>query len=412
MEKLGQLHRSGAWDLIVVDTPPSRSALDFLDAPERMGRFLDGRLIKVLMAPAKAGGRFGMKVVTAGFGMFTSVITKVLGGQLLRDMQTFVLAFDTMFGGFRERADQTYKLLQAPGTAFLVVAAPERDALREASYFVERLAEERMPLAGLVVNRVHRSDASTPVGRTQPGGGRDARVARRPRADRRAAAAARRAHAGRRPRDAAARELHLVPPDRAGGDGRRDGRGRARPGGSAEHRRRPRGRGHEPRPDRPSRRGGQAERAISSRRALLLGLGPLVLLLGGLQQLTPRRDVGPPAQQRATLALGHAAPDTELDPVVEGVREALGAHRAATADQLRPVLRGALHEQRVGIRVTAGGAGGPIRDPHLGPTPLGRLSLRAPAGRARTSGRHTKAVGKNLRNDGAIQQPPMGPFSK
>jgi anion-transporting ArsA/GET3 family ATPase len=160
MEKLGQLHRSGAWDLIVVDTPPSRSALDFLDAPERMGRFLDGRLIKILMAPAKAGGRFGMKVVTAGFGMFTNAITKVLGGQLLKDVQTFVLAFDTMFGGFRERADQTYRLLQAPGTAFLVIAAPEPDALREASYFVERLAEDEMPLAGMVVNRVHRSDAS------------------------------------------------------------------------------------------------------------------------------------------------------------------------------------------------------------------------------------------------------------
>ncbi|MCO6007146.1 ArsA family ATPase [Actinoallomurus purpureus] len=160
MEKLGQLHRSGDWDLIIVDTPPSRSALDFLDAPERMGRFLDGRLIKILMAPAKAGGRFGLKVVTAGFSMFTNAITKVLGGQLLKDVQTFVLAFDTMFGGFRERAEQTYRLLQAPGTAFLVVAAPEPDALREASYFIERLAEERMPLAGLVVNRVHRSDAS------------------------------------------------------------------------------------------------------------------------------------------------------------------------------------------------------------------------------------------------------------
>jgi anion-transporting ArsA/GET3 family ATPase len=160
MEKLGQLHRSGAWDLIVVDTPPSRSALDFLDAPERMGRFLDGRLIKILMAPAKAGGRFGMKVVTVGFGMFTNAITKVLGGQLLKDVQTFVLAFDTMFGGFRERADQTYRLLQAPGTAFLVVAAPEPDALREASYFVERLDEDEMPLAGMVLNRVHRSDAS------------------------------------------------------------------------------------------------------------------------------------------------------------------------------------------------------------------------------------------------------------
>ncbi|XVQ10878.1 ArsA family ATPase [Spirillospora sp. CA-255316] len=155
MEKLGQLHRSGAWDLIIVDTPPSRNALDFLDAPERMGRFLDGRFMRLLAAPAKTGGRFGVKVISAGFGMFTGVINKVLGVQLLRDVQTFVAAFDTMFGGFRERAEKTFKLLQTPGTAFLVVAAPEPDALREASYFVERLAEERMPLAGLVVNRVH-----------------------------------------------------------------------------------------------------------------------------------------------------------------------------------------------------------------------------------------------------------------
>ncbi|GAA2120575.1 ArsA family ATPase [Actinomadura alba] len=161
MEKLGQLHRSGAWDLIVVDTPPSRNALDFLDAPERMGRFLDGRFIKILLAPAKVGGRFGVKVLSAGFGVFTGVITKVLGGHLLRDVQTFVAAFDTMFGGFRERAEKTYQLLQTPGTAFLVVASPEPDALREASYFVERLATERMPLAGLVVNRVHRSGITT-----------------------------------------------------------------------------------------------------------------------------------------------------------------------------------------------------------------------------------------------------------
>jgi anion-transporting ArsA/GET3 family ATPase len=155
MEKLGQLHRSGAWDLIVVDTPPSRNALDFLDAPERMGRFLDGRFMKILAAPAKTGGRLGVKVLSAGFSVFTSVLNKVIGVQLLRDVQTFVAAFDTMFGGFRERAQKTYELLQTPGTAFLIVASPEPDALREASYFVERLAEERMPLAGLVVNRVH-----------------------------------------------------------------------------------------------------------------------------------------------------------------------------------------------------------------------------------------------------------------
>jgi anion-transporting ArsA/GET3 family ATPase len=158
MEKLGQLRAQDAWDLIVVDTPPSRSALDFLDAPERLGTFLDGRLIRVLMSPAKASGRAYRRVLTAGIGTMTTVLTRVLGAQILKDVQTFVAALDTMFGGFRERAEATYRLLQAPGTAFLVVAAPERDALREASYFVERLAEDDMPLAGLVLNRVHSGD--------------------------------------------------------------------------------------------------------------------------------------------------------------------------------------------------------------------------------------------------------------
>jgi anion-transporting ArsA/GET3 family ATPase len=162
MEKLGQLRRSDEWDLIVVDTPPSRSALDFLDAPERLGRFLDGRLIKVLTAPVKAGRPFG-RVINAGLSVMTGALTKLLGGQVLRDAQTFITAFDTMFGGFRERADATYRLLQAPGTSFLVIAMPEPDALREASYFVERLAEERMPLAGLILNRVHRPVSSEPV---------------------------------------------------------------------------------------------------------------------------------------------------------------------------------------------------------------------------------------------------------
>jgi anion-transporting ArsA/GET3 family ATPase len=159
MEKLGQLRARDEWDLIVVDTPPSRSALDFLDAPKRLGSFLDGKLIRLLTAPAKLGGRAGMKFLNVGMSMMTGTLGKLLGGQLLKDVQTFVAAMDTTFGGFRTRADATYKLLQAPGTAFLVVAAPERDALREAAYFVERLAAERMPLAGLVLNRVHGSGA-------------------------------------------------------------------------------------------------------------------------------------------------------------------------------------------------------------------------------------------------------------
>ncbi|MFE9737381.1 ArsA-related P-loop ATPase [Streptomyces sp. NPDC006477] len=160
MEKLGQLRARDEWDLIVVDTPPSRSALDFLDAPKRLGSFLDGTFIKLLMAPAKVGGRAGMKFLNVGMSMMTGTLGKLLGGQFLKDVQTFVAAMDTMFGGFRTRADATYRLLQAPGTAFLVVATPERDALREAAYFVERLAAEEMPLAGLVLNRVHGSEAA------------------------------------------------------------------------------------------------------------------------------------------------------------------------------------------------------------------------------------------------------------
>ena len=153
MEKLGQLHRDaqarGTYDLIVVDTPPSRSALDFLDAPERLSSFLDGRFIRLMLAPARGPAR----LMSAGFSVVTGTLGKVLGGQFLRDLQTFVTALDTVFGGFRARAQQTYALLQASGTAFLVVAAPEEDALREAAYFVERLQGDRMPLAGLVVNR-------------------------------------------------------------------------------------------------------------------------------------------------------------------------------------------------------------------------------------------------------------------
>jgi anion-transporting ArsA/GET3 family ATPase len=159
MEKLGQLKASGKYDLIVVDTPPTRSALDFLDAPERLTTFLDGRLVKVLMAPAKAGGKAYLKVVSVGFGVFTGAITRIIGATVLQDVSQFVAALETMFGGFRERAQATYDLLKDPATAFIVVAAPEADALREAAYFVERLAKEDMPLAGLVLNRVHQVHA-------------------------------------------------------------------------------------------------------------------------------------------------------------------------------------------------------------------------------------------------------------
>ncbi len=158
MEKLGQLSRAaetdGHWDLIIVDTPPSRSALDFLDAPERLGSFLDGRFIRLLGGGARGAGRGIGKVLGAGFGLASGAVKKVLGSQLLGDLSTFVQALDSIFGGFRARADETYRILQEPGTAFVVVAAPEPDAVREATYFVDRLTTESMPLAGLVLNRV------------------------------------------------------------------------------------------------------------------------------------------------------------------------------------------------------------------------------------------------------------------
>ena len=163
MEKLGQLAAEGIWDLIVVDTPPSRSALDFLDAPQRMSSALDGRMIKLLTGPARAGGWGVRKVVSAGFMLFAKAVSTIVGGQLLADASAFVQAFDGMFGGFRERARKTYELLRSGGTAFVVIASPEPDALREASYFVERLSQEAMPLSGLVVNKTHPLLAALPA---------------------------------------------------------------------------------------------------------------------------------------------------------------------------------------------------------------------------------------------------------
>jgi len=167
MEKLGQLVAAQLWDLVVVDTPPSRSALDFLDAPQRLSSFLDGRMIRLLSAPARAGGLGCRRLVGAGFGLFTRAISTILGGQMLADASAFVQAFDTMFGGFRERATATYELLRAPGTQFVVIATPEADAVREAAYFVDRLATESMPLAGLVLNRTHPVLADLPAARAE-----------------------------------------------------------------------------------------------------------------------------------------------------------------------------------------------------------------------------------------------------
>lgn len=165
MEKLGQLLAEDRWDLVVVDTPPSRNALDFLDAPKRLGSFMDSRLWKLLLGPGRGIG----KLVAGAVGLAMKALSTVLGSQMLSDAAGFVQSLDATFGGFREKADRTYDLLKRRGTQFVVVSAAEPDALREASFFVDRLSQEHMPLAGLILNRTHPMLCELPVERAIDG---------------------------------------------------------------------------------------------------------------------------------------------------------------------------------------------------------------------------------------------------
>jgi anion-transporting ArsA/GET3 family ATPase len=165
MEKLGQLLSEDRWDLVVVDTPPSRNALDFLDAPKRLGSFMDSRLWRLLLGPGRGIGR----LVAGAVGLAMKALSTVLGSQMLSDAAGFVQSLDATFAGFREKADRTYELLKRRGTQFVVVSAAEPDALREASFFVDRLSSEHMPLAGLVLNRTHPMLCALPVERAIDG---------------------------------------------------------------------------------------------------------------------------------------------------------------------------------------------------------------------------------------------------
>jgi anion-transporting ArsA/GET3 family ATPase len=165
MEKLGQLLAQDKWDLVVVDTPPSRNALDFLDAPKRLGSFMDGRLWRLLLAPGRGIG----KLVTGAVGLAMRAMSTILGSKMLSDASALVQSLDSTFGGFREKADRTYELLKRRGTQFVVVSAAEPDALREAAFFVDRLSQENMPLAGLILNRTHPTLSTLTVERATDG---------------------------------------------------------------------------------------------------------------------------------------------------------------------------------------------------------------------------------------------------
>ena len=151
MEKLYDLHADEGFDLVVVDTPPSRNALDFLEAPRRLTRFLDHRLYRVLMAPTRGM----MKAVNVAAQAFVRQVSKVVGAEVFEDAITFFQAFDGMEQGFKERAELVLDLLTSPATSFVLVASPKRDTVDEARFFAEKLAEADIPVAALVVNRMH-----------------------------------------------------------------------------------------------------------------------------------------------------------------------------------------------------------------------------------------------------------------
>jgi anion-transporting ArsA/GET3 family ATPase len=155
MEKLWELHEEGRWELIVIDTPPSRSALDFLDAPRSLTDFLEGRFLKMLLWPYQTAGRGAFRVINFGAQTFLKAATRITGSELLRDVATFFQLFEGMYGTFKERARRVYELMASRRTSFVVVASPQEESLREARYFAQRLAREDMPLGGIVVNRTH-----------------------------------------------------------------------------------------------------------------------------------------------------------------------------------------------------------------------------------------------------------------
>ena len=154
MEKLFDLHATGRYDCIVIDTPPTRNALDFLDAPKRLTDFLEGRFLKMFLAPGMAAGRIATRAVGFSTGLFMKAASRITGAGVLGELAEFFQSFDGMYDGFKARAQSVYRLLQQPTSAFVVVASPEPPALREARFFLQRLVSDGMPTAGLVVNRV------------------------------------------------------------------------------------------------------------------------------------------------------------------------------------------------------------------------------------------------------------------
>ncbi|MGH8999953.1 MAG: ArsA family ATPase [Acidimicrobiia bacterium] len=153
MERLGEAHQRGTYDLIVVDTPPSRNALDFLEAPQRMAEFFGGRLLRWLTMPYRLGGGRGGRMINLASKPFYQVADRLLGSQFLEDIAEFFLSFQAMYDGFVERAEAVERLLRDRRTTFVVVSTLEAAPLREAQFFVSALAQRHLHLGAMILNK-------------------------------------------------------------------------------------------------------------------------------------------------------------------------------------------------------------------------------------------------------------------
>jgi anion-transporting ArsA/GET3 family ATPase len=151
MEKLFEIWAEDRYDLLVLDTPPSRNALDFLDAPRRLTQFIEGRSLQVFLRPTG----FATKVIGGGTSMVLSVLKRITGMDLIADLQEFFQAFSGMVGGFQERAKRVNELLADDESTFLVVCGPQGEPISEAVYFHRKLVEAELPFGGVIVNKVH-----------------------------------------------------------------------------------------------------------------------------------------------------------------------------------------------------------------------------------------------------------------
>lgn len=161
MEKLLELSADTRFDLVVLDTPPTRHALDFLEAPDRMMSFLDASVLRWFLKPYFVAGRLTLKVASRTGAVLLGLVDRTLGLQFLQDLSEFFLAFEAMYDGFKERAARVFGLLREPTSGFVLVASPAQASLDEVLYFHRRLEEKRMPFVALVVNRLHPEPAGS-----------------------------------------------------------------------------------------------------------------------------------------------------------------------------------------------------------------------------------------------------------